>query len=83
MPVGGWQVVQEAGSLRVLLAGVADGEVQEQAVVDNVTHALRAVGVDPPLILVERVPAIPRTASGKAPLVLAQPPLSLTADARP
>jgi len=82
LPVGGWQVVQEAGILRVLLAGVADGEVQERAVVDNVTHALRAAGVDPPLILVERVPAIPRTASGKAPLVLAQPPLSLTTDAR-
>ena len=82
LPVGGWQVVQEAGSLRLLLAGVADGEVREQAVIDNVTHALRAVGVDPPLIRVERVPAIPRTASGKAPLVLARPPSSVTADAR-
>jgi putative adenylate-forming enzyme len=67
VPVAGWQVIEEAGGLRVLLAGasVANPDGVEAALHD----ALRSVGVVGVPITVDLVDAIPRTALGKAPLV--------------
>jgi len=68
VPVCGWQVVQEADVLRVLLAQpgarVDDGRVRA-----DIESALRAAGVPVFGVRVERVDTIPRTAMGKAPLV--------------
>lgn len=69
----GWQVVETDGRLRVLLAGAAAG-VDEAGVAARVVSGLRAVGVLDVPISVERVAGIPRTALGKAPLVVRRPP---------
>jgi phenylacetate-coenzyme A ligase PaaK-like adenylate-forming protein len=67
-PVGEWQIIQEPDRLRLLLAG-ADGGSANGALPEALARALAAHGVRVPPIVVERVPAIPRTAAGKAPLV--------------
>lgn len=66
--VAGWQVIDEGGRLRVLLARPAPG-VDPVAVERSVMSALGAVGVRGVAIEVESVEAIPQTALGKAPLV--------------
>ena len=67
LPVAGWQVIEEGGRLRVLLAG--GSSVDTLAVGDNVRGALSRVGVIDIPVIVELVDSIPRTALGKAPLV--------------
>ena len=68
LPVGGWQVVEEDGRLRILLVGGAD--LVDAAVVQaDLVSALHRVGASGISIAVEFVDAIPRTALGKAPLV--------------
>lgn len=68
LPVSGWQIVQEANGLKVLLSGVRDGFVEE-----SFNAALRKIlvaqGVLPQTIQIQQVAAIPRTAAGKAPLI--------------
>jgi phenylacetate-CoA ligase len=78
-PVGGWQVVQQADDgLVVLLNGMRDG-LTDKALSDQLSRSLAQEGVQVPYIRVERVSAIPKTASGKAPLVRAyDPPTSAT-----
>ena len=66
--VAGWQVIDEGGRLRVLLARPAPG-VDPMAVERSVMSALGDVGVRGIEVVVEDVEAIPRTALGKAPLV--------------
>jgi putative adenylate-forming enzyme len=68
VPASGWQVVQESGSLTVLLSGAGSGLVDEM-LSDKLTRALAAQGVSLPRIVVQRVAAIPRGAAGKAPLI--------------
>jgi putative adenylate-forming enzyme len=68
IPVSGWQIVQEADSLHVLLSGVRDGFTDE-VLIDRLQQALTAQGVVVPPINVQRVAAIPRGATGKAPLI--------------
>ncbi|MBM3270734.1 MAG: phenylacetate--CoA ligase family protein [Candidatus Sericytochromatia bacterium] len=67
LPLTGWQVIEEGDGLRVLLAGgdaaPADG------VAELLGAALAAIGLPGIRVTVESVPAIPRTALGKAPLV--------------
>jgi putative adenylate-forming enzyme len=67
LPVAGWQVVDEGGWLRVLLAD-ADG-VDPGSVERAVRASLGGVGVGGIRIIVELVDAIPRTRLGKAPLI--------------
>ncbi|HEX5147876.1 MAG TPA: hypothetical protein VFW02_02260 [Candidatus Limnocylindrales bacterium] len=67
LPVAGWQVVDEGEALRVLLAGT--DAVDTAAVSAAIGASLRAIGVEGVQVSVEVVPAIPRTAAGKAPLV--------------
>ena len=70
LPVSGWQVVQEADGLRVLLSGAANG-ANDSMLVDGLTRALTAQNVIAAPISIQHVAAIPRNATGKAPLVRA------------
>lgn len=66
-----WQVVQERdGGLTVLLSGPTDG-VNETAVADALGAALAAQSVSRTSVSVRWVPAIPKRAGGKAPLLTA------------
>ncbi len=68
--VEAWQVVQEPAAVRILLAG-ADSEVVDGDVARAMRDALVRAGARDPDVRVERVPSIPRTALGKAPLIRA------------
>ncbi len=68
LPVVGWQVIDEGGRLRVLLAGAAAG-VDPATVAASVSAELERVGVHGIPVGAALVEAIPRTALGKAPLV--------------
>ena len=71
LPVGGWQVVQAAdGGLTILLSNVRDG-LSDEALTEQVTQALVAEGIRDPRVTVQRVPSIPKNASGKTPLIKA------------
>ncbi len=67
-PASGWQVVEEADGLQVLLAGVSNGAV-EADVVKALNRALEDLGVVVPRITVRHVQAIPKSTAGKAPLI--------------
>ena len=68
LPISGWQVVEDGGRLRVLVAGAAP-DIEAHTVRTDVTSALDRLGARNVAIEVELVDAIPRTALGKAPLV--------------
>ena len=68
LPVSGWQVVEEQGSLRVLLARPL-GPIVESEVVNRLARQLGSVGAHGVPIEVSVVPEIPRTRLGKAPLI--------------
>jgi phenylacetate-coenzyme A ligase PaaK-like adenylate-forming protein len=71
LPVSGWQVAQRADDgLVVLIAGVRDG-VTDETLIDQLARSLAQEGAVAPSIQVQRVAAIPKTASGKAPLIKA------------
>lgn len=72
-PASGWQVVQTRDGLRVVLSGVRPGYGDER-LVEELRSALGAQGVSVPPITVERVAAIPRGATGKAPLITTRTP---------
>jgi phenylacetate-coenzyme A ligase PaaK-like adenylate-forming protein len=70
VPVAAWQVRADEGRIRVLLVGALES-LQTEAVAADVARAIRQAGAEPPTIEILRVDAIPRTAIGKAPLVVA------------
>jgi phenylacetate-CoA ligase len=70
IPATGWQIVQERNRVRLLLSGRLDGHTDE-TVADAVRRALVEQGAIVPTIIVERVATIPKSASGKAPLIKA------------
>jgi phenylacetate-coenzyme A ligase PaaK-like adenylate-forming protein len=70
VPNGSWQLVQEAGGLRLLLAQV-DEDFDTGALVSALRRMLEEQGALAPPIVVERVDAIPRSPAGKAPLIKA------------
>lgn len=67
LPVAGWQVIDEGGRVRVLLAGAAN--VDTAVTAESVRAALERVGARDVEVTVDLVDAIPRTALGKAPLI--------------
>lgn len=75
VPASGWQVVQEPDGLNVLLSGVSNGLVDETLVI-RLTEALAAQDVRVGHVTVQRVPAIPKTVAGKAPLIKSNRSLS-------
>jgi phenylacetate-CoA ligase len=70
VPAGGWQVAKEREELNVLLSGVREG-FADATLVDSLRRELEAQGALVPPVKVRRVPAIPRTTVGKAPLIKA------------
>ncbi len=74
VPVGGWQVAQQADSgLVVLLTGARDG-LTDEVLVNQISKSLAEEGARAPYIQVQRVSAIPKNASGKVPLIKAYHP---------
>jgi phenylacetate-CoA ligase len=73
IPVEGWQIIQEqeSDSLTVLLSGVQNGFVDE-TLRTKLSRALEIQGVAA-AIHVQRVDSIPKSASGKLPLIKAKP----------
>jgi phenylacetate-coenzyme A ligase PaaK-like adenylate-forming protein len=67
LPVGVWQVIDEGGHLRVLLADA--GAVDRGDVAARIAAALAQVGAVAVPVRIELVEAIPRTSLGKAPLI--------------
>jgi phenylacetate-CoA ligase len=63
----GWQVVLEDERLRIDV--ITDGQLESQALADKVEGELKRLGLRPPPVVVQRVQAIRRGATGKAPLV--------------
>jgi phenylacetate-CoA ligase len=70
VPASGWQVVQEANGLNIMLSGASD-HFMDASLVDALTEALVAQGVSLPTVTVQHVATIPKTAAGKAPLIRA------------
>jgi phenylacetate-CoA ligase len=73
VPAGGWQVTQGPEGLTVLLSGVRE-DFADAALIDSLRHELEAQGTVVPPVKVSRVPTIPRTIVGKAPLIKAYVP---------
>jgi phenylacetate-CoA ligase len=73
VPAGGWQVAQGPEGLTVLLSGVRGG-FADAALIDSLQRELEAQGAIVPPVKVSRVPDIPRTTVGKAPLIKAHVP---------
>ena len=67
LPVTGWQVIDEGGRVRVLLAGAAN--VNAAVTAEAVRLAMERVGTHGIAVAVDLVDSIPRTALGKAPLI--------------
>jgi phenylacetate-CoA ligase len=72
VPAGGWQITQGAEGLTVLLSGVREG-FADAALIDSLRRELEAQGAIVPPVKVRRVPNIPRTTVGKAPLIKSDP----------
>lgn len=69
----GWQVRQENGSALTVLVAGASTALQIEQVATRVSDAVQAAGALRPQVTAHAVEAIPRTALGKAPLVVAAP----------
>ena len=71
VPVSGWQVIQQADNgLVVLLSGLRDG-MTDETLVDQIARSLAQEGAHVPYIRAQHVTEIPKTTSGKAPLIKA------------
>ncbi|WP_346960472.1 phenylacetate--CoA ligase family protein [uncultured Arthrobacter sp.] len=70
--VAGWQVIQQTGALRVLLAGVAK-DVSAERVRAELAKVLASSGVVGTQLDIHLVESLERTALGKAPLVRGLP----------
>jgi len=68
LPVSGWQVVQEAEGLRLLVSGL-HGALDKGALAEAMRKELARRGALVPRVEVEEVASIPQAASGKTPLV--------------
>jgi len=76
LPVSGWQVAQQPDDGLVLrITGVRNG-LTDEGLTEQLARSLAQEGVVVPSIQVQRVAEIPKTASGKAPLVKAYRPIS-------
>ena len=74
VPVSGWQVIEQADNgLIVLLAGTRD-RMPDETLVDQISKSLAQEGARVPYIQIQHVSEIPKTASGKVPLIKAYQP---------
>jgi putative adenylate-forming enzyme len=73
-PVSGWQIQQQADQgLVILLSGTRNGVTDDQ-LAEQINRSLSQEGAQVPYVRVQRVLEIPKTASGKAPLIKAYHP---------
>jgi phenylacetate-CoA ligase len=71
VPVSGWQVIQQADNgLIVLLTGAQNG-LMDEALAAQISKSLTQEGTQVPYIRIQHVSEIPKTASGKTPLIKA------------
>jgi putative adenylate-forming enzyme len=76
-PVSGWQLIQQPDDgLIVLLAGARDG-LTDETLVSQIEQSLLQEGARVPYIRVQHVHEIPKTASGKAPLIKTSHPTAV------
>ena len=75
VPAGGWQVAQGPEGLTVLLSAVRE-DFAGTILIDSLRRELEAQGAIVPPVKVSRVPTIPRTTVGKAPLIKSYTPAS-------
>lgn len=68
VPSNGWQVLQDANGLTLLLSNIL-GSFSDELLVSNLQKALITQEVVMPSINVRHVPAIPKGSGGKAPLI--------------
>lgn len=68
VPASGWQVMQTDEGVKILLS-VVHGEFAEEALLSTLRQALKAQRVIDPPLMIQKVDTIPKTASGKAPLI--------------
>jgi putative adenylate-forming enzyme len=74
VPVTGWQMIQQAdGGLVLLLVGARNG-LTDEGLVNQIGTSLAQEGAWVPYIRIQHVSEIPKTASGKAPLIKAYRP---------
>ncbi len=71
VPVSGWQVIQQADRGLVLLLTGARNGLTDERLVKQINQSLAQEGAHAPYIRIQRVAEIPKTASGKAPLIKA------------
>ncbi len=71
LPIGGWQIVQEADGLHIFLAGASE-QLRDDDVVDTLRQMLTRRGVVVPPLQLQRVAgsALIRNAGGKAPMLI-------------
>lgn len=74
LPVSGWQVAQQANGLNILLSD-ATTELNDEALREALADALVQQGVDEPQITIKQLVEIPKSASGKTPLIKANRPI--------
>ncbi len=71
LPISGWQVVQEADEgLTVLFSG-ARNEVRDDTMLEQINTSLLDNGARVPYVNIQHVNMIPKSSSGKAPLIKA------------
>jgi hypothetical protein len=70
VPAGEWQVVKDAGGIRLLVSRPG-ADFDGAAVLAQVARALETAGASLPGLNWAEVDAIPRTATGKTPLIRA------------
>jgi phenylacetate-CoA ligase len=68
VPTNGWQIVQDEDGLTLLLSSIR-GSFSEDNLVEQLEQALAIQGVVVPTVQIRHVDAIPKGASGKAPLI--------------
>jgi putative adenylate-forming enzyme len=76
VPVSGWQLIQQEDNGLVLLLSGARNGLTDQALVDQIRSSLAQEGAQAPYVRIQHVPEIPKTVSGKAPLIKAYRPSS-------
>jgi hypothetical protein len=77
VPVSGWQLIQLADNgLALLITGARDG-LSDETLASQIGSSLAEEGAYVSYIRIQHVPEIPKTASGKAPLIAAFRPTAV------
>lgn len=69
IPVSGWQLIQQPDNGLVMLLTGARNRMTDDALIRQITSSLAHEGAQVPYIRIQHVLEIPKTSSGKAPLI--------------